>query len=198
MPGTARGGTRDIARAAARTAVRSELARVAFDLFWRNGFDKVTVDDLAAAGGVSRSTFLRYFASKEDAALAASDAEGDQVIDALRARPADEGDWTALRRAMDVVVEHCQRDPAVTLAVARLVAETPSLHAGFLAKQHSWRPGLAAALAERARRDSLAASALAAAALGCLNVANEHWVRIEGRVDLGELLDATFAAVAPR
>ncbi|MFD8963850.1 TetR/AcrR family transcriptional regulator [Streptomyces sp. NPDC059568] len=46
-----RTSTRDIARA----AVRAELAQVAFDLFRREGFDRVTVNDVAAAAGVSRS-----------------------------------------------------------------------------------------------------------------------------------------------
>ena len=59
--------TREIARA----AVRAELGQVAFELFLREGFDKVTIDDLAAAAGVSRSTFLRYFGTKEDAVLSA-------------------------------------------------------------------------------------------------------------------------------
>ncbi|WP_256966377.1 TetR/AcrR family transcriptional regulator, partial [Streptomyces griseiscabiei] len=79
---TARANTRDIARA----AVRAELAQVAFELFLRDGFDKVTLDDLASAAGVSRSTFLRYFGTKEDAVLGAFDAHGTWVADALRAR----------------------------------------------------------------------------------------------------------------
>ncbi|UUU29794.1 TetR/AcrR family transcriptional regulator [Streptomyces sp. CA-210063] len=85
-------------RAIARTAIRAELAQVALDLFLREGFDKVTPDDLAAAAGVSRTTFRRYFGSKEEAVLSVLDAHGRQVADAVRARPADEGDWTALRQ----------------------------------------------------------------------------------------------------
>src|SRR5262245_52421525 len=96
----ARTSTRDIARA----AIRNRLAQVAFDLFRRKGFDQVTVNDLAEAAGVSRSTFLRYFASKEEAVLCAFDSQGDLVAAALRDRPAGEGDWTALRRALDVAI----------------------------------------------------------------------------------------------
>lgn len=78
------GTTRGIARA----AVRAELAQVAFDLFRRNGFDKVTLDDLASAAGISRSTFLRYFRTKEDAVLGGFDAQGEKLAAALRDRPA--------------------------------------------------------------------------------------------------------------
>ncbi|MFI7294871.1 TetR/AcrR family transcriptional regulator [Streptomyces sp. NPDC050121] len=50
------------------------LLRPGLGHFRREGFEKVTVNDLAAAAGVSRSTFLRYFGSKEDAVLSAVDA----------------------------------------------------------------------------------------------------------------------------
>lgn len=140
-----RTSTRDIARA----AVRSELAQVAFDLIRRRGFEKVTVNDLAAAAGVSRSTFLRYFGTKEDAVLGAVDAQGELLADALRARPADEDDWTALRRALDMLTEPYRQDPAEALATTRLIMGTPALCARQLEKQSGWRPVLARALAGR-------------------------------------------------
>lgn len=197
MTGTARTSTRDIARA----AVRAELAQVAFDLFRREGFDKVTIDDLAAAAGVSRSTVLRYFGTKEDAVLGAFDAQGGWVADALRARPAGEDDWTALRRALDTVIARYHQDPADALATTRLVRDTPALCARHLEKQHAWRPGLARALAERAGSSeppTLAQSVRAAAALDCLNVALDHWTASDGGLDLVRLLDDAFAALAPR
>jgi len=193
VTGAARTNTRDIARA----AVRAELAQVAFELFRRKGFDKVTVDDLAAAAGVSRSTFLRYFGTKEDAVLGAFDGHDRRVADALRARPADEGEWRALRRALDVVIERYHEDPAGSLETTRLVRDTPALCARHLEKQYTWRPALSQALAERAgsERPTLAQSVRTAAALDCLNVALDHWLASDGREDLVELLDAAFAAL---
>jgi AcrR family transcriptional regulator len=174
---------------------------VAFDLFRREGFDEVTINDLAAAAGVSRSTFLRYFDTKEDAVLGAFDAQGDQVANALRTRPAGEDDWTALRHALDTVIEHYHQDPISALAMTRLVKDTPALCAWHLEKQHGWRPALAQALAERAgspRSASLALSVKAAAALDCLNIAVDHWTASDGELDLVELLDEAFAALVPR
>ncbi|TMR89866.1 TetR family transcriptional regulator [Nonomuraea basaltis] len=185
----------------ARAAVRAELAQVAFDLFLRKGFEKVTVNDLAAAAGVSRSTFLRYFGTKEEAVLGALDAQGEQVAGALRARPAGEDDWTALRRALDTVIEPYHQDPAYALAMTRLVTETPALCTRSLEKQNGWRPALTEALAERAgspQPTTLALSVRAAAALDCLNIAIDHWTASDGRLDLVDLLDEAFAALAPR
>jgi AcrR family transcriptional regulator len=174
---------------------------VAFELFRREGFDKVTLDDLAAAAGVSRSTFLRYFGTKEDAVIGAFDAHGNLVADALLTRPADEDDWTALRRALDTVIERYHQDPAGSLATTRLVQETPALCARQLEKQSRWRPTLARALAERhgtSGEPTLAESVLAAAAIDCLSIAVDHWSASDGHLDLVALLDEAFATLAPR
>src|SRR5438046_8720250 len=48
-----------------RRAVRGELAQLAVRLFVEKGYDETTIDDLAAAAGMSRRTFFRYFASKQ-------------------------------------------------------------------------------------------------------------------------------------
>ncbi|MFD3377517.1 MULTISPECIES: TetR family transcriptional regulator [unclassified Streptomyces] len=197
MSGGPRTSTRDIARA----AVRSELAQVAYDLIRREGFDGVTVNDLAAAAGVSRSTFLRYFGTKEDAVLGAVEAQGEQLAEALRARPAAEDDWTALRRALDTITEPYRLDPAEALATTRLIMGTPALCARQLEKQNSWRSPLARALAERTdppRPVTVALSVKAAAALGCLNIALDHWLVSDGDLDLVALLDEAFAALSPR
>lgn len=44
---------------------RETIATAAADLFRRNGFDAVTVDDVALAADVSRQTVFNYFPSKE-------------------------------------------------------------------------------------------------------------------------------------
>ncbi|MFM9591770.1 TetR/AcrR family transcriptional regulator [Streptomyces scabiei] len=188
-------------RSIARAAVRAELAHVAFDLFLREGFEKVTLDDLASAAGVSRSTFLRYFGSKEEAVLSIFDAHGEQVADAVRARPSDEDDWTALRRGLDAALEHYRRDPAKALRMTRLVLDTPALCARQLEKQRGWWPALAHALAERSdppQPVTLAISVKAAAALDCLNIALDHWTASGGHLDLVDLLDEAFSALTPQ
>ncbi len=188
-------------RGIARAAVRAELARVAFEVFRREGFDRVTVNDVAAAASVSRSTFLRYFAGKEDPVLGAINAQGEAVVDALSGRPSTEDDWTSLRRAMDPLIEEYRQDPADALARSQLIYATPVLCAGCRERQAAWRPALAQALADRARSAkssamNVAAAVRAAAAIDCLNVAAERWTASEGRLDLADLLDEAFAALS--
>src|ERR1700733_13743286 len=97
-------------RQVARSAVRAELASVALQQFLSHGFERVTVSDLAAVAGVSRSTFLRYFDTKEDAVLGALDPKGELIAGALRKRPASEDIWAALRRSLDPLIDEYRQD----------------------------------------------------------------------------------------
>jgi len=52
---------------AARGDTCALVEQAAIDLFTRKGFEQVIIDDVAAAAGISRRTFFRYFATKADA-----------------------------------------------------------------------------------------------------------------------------------
>src|SRR5439155_716872 len=71
-----------------RRAVRGELAQLAVSLFVEKGYDETTIDDLAAAAGMSKRTFFRYFASKEELVMGKYEFFGQQLAEDLAARPA--------------------------------------------------------------------------------------------------------------
>jgi AcrR family transcriptional regulator len=48
-----------------RQQTRSEIVRTAFALFGEHGYDKVSVEKIAATAGISRGTFFNYFPQKE-------------------------------------------------------------------------------------------------------------------------------------
>jgi mycofactocin system transcriptional regulator len=50
-----------------RGDTRARVEQAALGLFALNGFEQVIIDDVAAAAGISRRTFFRYFATKADA-----------------------------------------------------------------------------------------------------------------------------------
>lgn len=184
----------------ARAAVRVELARAALTLFMSEGFDAVTVTDVAAAAGVSRSTFLRYFATKEEAALAVLDSVGPELAEGLAERPATESDWVALRRAMDRLLldelDSEDETKAGARNLIRFIYDTPPLHAALLAKYNAWLPMLAGHLTARGDGDDFRSRVLVAAALDCMRLSAEQWVH--GGDGFPTLLDRAFDLLAPR
>lgn len=186
-------GTREISR----HAVRAELARVAFNRFCLTGFNQVTFADLAKAAGVSRSTFLRYFGTKEDVVLFVFDPVGDVIADALDVDRADQGDWSRLRNALESAVTFLVRDVQELVTILGLIEQTPALCARLREKQAEWRPRIVARLQETTSStdgSSVIADVRVAAALECLWIVLGQWSASDGEADLGELLDAAFAA----
>ncbi|MEU2621933.1 TetR/AcrR family transcriptional regulator [Streptomyces sp. NPDC007157] len=186
-------GTREISR----HAVRAELARVAFNRFCLTGFNQVTFADLAEAAGVSRSTFLRYFGTKEDVVLFVFDPVGDVIADALDAGRANQDDWDRLRNALESAVTFLVRDVQELVTILGLIDETPALCARLREKQAEWRPGIVARLQETASsadEPAVIAHVRVAAALECLWIVLGQWSASGGQEDLGTLLDTAFAA----
>lgn len=169
-----------------RHAIRLSLARVAFERFCLQGFGQVTFDELAAAAGVSRSTFLRHFRTKEDAVLFVFDPVGATV--AARIEAGDEA-GAAVRAAADLLV----RDVPELHAVLELVRDTPELRAGLSAKREHWlATALPVALAAAPDADEVVVEARLAAALACLDVALRRWGSGD-HAELGVLLDRALS-----
>ena len=188
------GGTRAVGRA----AVRDELARVAFPQFCERGFDNVTFDELAAAAGVSRSTFLRYFGSKEDVVLFVFDPLGEVIRGEIAARPADETDWDALRRGTAAAARELTTPTNEGLALLRLVHTTPALGARVRDKQAQWRDMIVTELQQRGHGDAVPLLALrvrVSAAFDCLTAALEAWLEHQGARTVEPLLDDAFGAL---
>jgi TetR/AcrR family transcriptional regulator, regulator of mycofactocin system len=80
---------------------RRQLALVAMRLFSEQGFEQTTVDQIAAAAGVSRRTFFRYFATKSAVLWNDFDREVQTITRLLAQAPPEQPMMQAIR---DVVV----------------------------------------------------------------------------------------------
>ncbi|MFC9439379.1 TetR family transcriptional regulator [Nocardia sp. NPDC057030] len=87
-------------REQSKARVRAQLVDAALRLFEEDGFDAVTVQQIADAAGVTRRTFHRHFPSKAAVVFAHEDILMDQLLTALTRRPATESVLTALYAAM--------------------------------------------------------------------------------------------------
>jgi mycofactocin system transcriptional regulator len=186
-----------------RATSRAELEHAAFALFAAHGFDATTVDDIAAAAGIGRRTFFRYFPSKNDVPWGAFEDELDRMRVRLKACPPEVPLMDAIRLALidfnrvapDQVPLHRRR--------MELILRVPTLLAHSTLRFTAWRAVVAEFVAERTGRrpDDLAPQAIAHAVLGVSVAAYEHWLD-DQHADLGTLLDnamrelaAAFAAV---
>jgi AcrR family transcriptional regulator len=180
--------------------MRVQVSAIAVGLFLDQGFDETSVEDICAAAEISRSTFFRYFSTKEDALFGLSSDTGERLLAALIARPFEEKLWAALRRALDPRIEEILAGGDQARRLVRLIRDTPGLAARHREKGAEWHRLLRPEVARRLGVDPAAmcdprADALIAAALGCLDAALSAWTADEQPLALPELLDRAMATV---
>ena len=172
---------------------QAELERIAFALFAENGFEHTTVDDIAAAAGIGRRTFFRYFQSKNDIPWGAFERELERMRAGLLASPADAPLMDALRVA---IVDFNRLDPAAVPQHRRrmeLILRVPALLAYSTLRFAAWRDVVAEFAAARTgqRPGDLAPQAIAHAMLGVAVAAYERWLD-DPDADLATLLDSAM------
>jgi AcrR family transcriptional regulator len=109
---------------------RETIARAAWKLFARRGFDAVTVADIARAANVSEKTVFNYFPTKEDLVFGAGMQRTAALIEAVRARPPGASIVEPFRRWTMDYLDRVEHDPVDALtAIPRLVMRSDQLRA---------------------------------------------------------------------
>lgn len=101
------------------------VVAAALELFSAQGFDQTSVEQIAKAAGVSRSTFFRQFGGKEDVVFIDHEALLDELRQFL-AEPHDDA-WAAVCEASERVFAHFARDPELARRRYEVVREVPVL-----------------------------------------------------------------------
>jgi AcrR family transcriptional regulator len=175
---------------------RAEVAAIALDLFDARGFAEVSVDDIAAAAGISRRTFFRYFDSKEGAVLPFEAERLDLLRDALASRSPGESLLATVRRAtVTMVSDYSEPERHLALRRLRIVNEHPAVHARSLEVLSQWETAVAEVIAADLGEDaatSLTARVTASAAVGAVRAATEVWLRAGGTDDPAVLVAEAF------
>ncbi|GAA5190830.1 hypothetical protein GCM10023346_08730 [Arthrobacter gyeryongensis] len=150
----------------------------AIELLVRQGYDSTSVDDLADAAGISRSTFFRKFGSKEDIVFADHDRILARVQEFLAGTTAD-----PLRAVVDaalLVFGHHMGNRKTSVARYELLHQVPALRDRELVMTHryqrAFRNHLLSALPEGEGRE-VAAVAFAASVVAVHNSVLRQWLR---------------------
>jgi AcrR family transcriptional regulator len=83
-----------------RAAVSMQIEKAALEVFVERGIDGVTVEEIAAAAGISRRTFYRYFETPDEVLTAVPYRSLARIWCAVQARPVEEHILDALLAAL--------------------------------------------------------------------------------------------------
>lgn len=179
-----------------RATTHEDLETVGMGLFRSEGYEHVSVQQIAKAAGVSRRTFFRYFPTKADLPWGDFDGEVDRLRAALDEVPDQVPLMTALRRA----VVDFNRVPPEAIDQHRdrlgLILTEPELIAHSLLKFQSWREVIAEFAARRLGMpaETFLPELLGEIALSAAVAAYRAWIPAPG-AELPALIDTAFAAI---
>jgi TetR/AcrR family transcriptional regulator, regulator of mycofactocin system len=176
-----------------RSTTQDHITDVALELFATRGFDDVSVDDVAAASGISRRTLFRYFSSKNAIPWADFDSHLDHLRDLLDAVPQDMPLDAALRSALLAFNSFDESETPRHRQRMRVILQTDALQAYSMTMYAGWRGVIATFVARRldAKAADLVPQTVAWIALGVALTAYEQWLADEA-VSLPEALGAAF------
>ena len=133
----------------ATAAKAEELAQAAFDLFCSRGIDRVNLDEIAAAAGVTKGSLYWHYASKKEVVLAACDLYYARWREQIGAATGDaETAYGKLEAAIAYSVRSCLLDEANRVFSTEIVAlslydtEVRASWAGFLDETERFFLGL--------------------------------------------------------
>lgn len=175
---------------------RAEIRSAALALIAERGLADVRVEDICEAAEIGRSTFFRYFDSKESAFI-----EGvysrriESVTTEVQGRPAAEGAFAALQAAALTMAADWQSFRDDMLLEARLRAESATVRAWAAETAERWMAEIAEAIAPRADGDLERAAVVAAAFIATVQIAYGMWIASGAADDPSPVLQRCFDAL---
>ncbi|WP_448258105.1 TetR/AcrR family transcriptional regulator [Microbacterium aurum] len=114
---------------AAPTSARNAVVAAALDLFVAQGFEATSVEQIAQAAGVSRSTFFRQFGGKDDVVFSDHEVLLAQLRTSLGTLQDDphENPWAAACAASVEVFRHFAAEPELARRRYAVVRQVPAL-----------------------------------------------------------------------
>ncbi|MES3024550.1 MAG: TetR/AcrR family transcriptional regulator [Pseudomonadota bacterium] len=175
-----------------RRATLQRIAETGLQLFLTHGYERTTLDAIAAEAGISRRTFFSYFKSKEDILLTWQSGTWDALrADLLKESP----DQTPLDAVCKLMVKHVSRFESEQLfAIDRLMRSTEALRtlkqAGYGVQEQALYTSMCEVWRQPERHPGLRLVAMAA--VGAMRVALEACCNQTGDRPAAKFLEETF------
>ena len=174
-----------------------DLEVISLRLFTEDGFDDTTVERIAAAAGVSRRTFFRYFDSKADVLWHAFDGEVRSLRTAFARVPPHVPMMAAIRQVVVGVNRYRAEDVPELRTRMNLIGSVPALAASAAYHYDAWEQAVSEFAASRLGQpaDSLYPLAIGRATLAVCRSAYDRWAE-RADADLTVYLDQALRALA--
>jgi TetR/AcrR family transcriptional regulator, regulator of mycofactocin system len=181
-------GTRPARRGRPRGTSTRELELIALRLFTEQGFHETTIEQIAAAAGVSTRTFFRYFDAKSSVLWQTFDTEVDAIRSALAQAPDDLPVMDAVRHAV-LAANHYRAADVPELRMRMTLVATVHYDA--------WERAISEFVGRRVGQpaDFLFPHVVGRATLAACRAAYERWAA-RADADLAVYLDAALRALA--
>jgi AcrR family transcriptional regulator len=191
------GGGMSTLRERKRVAAMRRVQDAAYDLFEREGFDRVTIEQVAAAAEVSPSSVYRYFGTKEQLVLwdEYDPAAFQRFAEELATHPPLE----AFRRAVAGVGDRFfGPDEARIRRMTTFAYEEPSVHRLVLHQLEDAAQGIATLTAGSIDRGpgDLEVQVFARAVVSVIDSGLRYWYRQGFEPDLAAVIDEGLALLA--
>jgi mycofactocin system transcriptional regulator len=179
------------------STTRRAVARAALELFASQGYEETSIDEIAAAVGISRRTFFRYYESKREVVWGEFDAELVRLRDRLDSAGDDEPMMEVLRSAVIDINQFGAGELDELRIRIGLTSTVPTLVAHSAVRYAEWCEVVARFAAKRlgVSPEDLAPQTVARAALGAAMSAFVYWAN-RGSDDLATEVDRAFRMLA--
>lgn len=172
-------GSQDAATPSGRKQAEARLAvsRHACALFWANGVQATSGDDIAAAAGLSTRTIWRYFRSKESCVEPVLDTSVERFLAIMRRWPSELSliEHLVADAAVHPMSKQDVDDEITAMQIATMTESEPALRTAYLMVHDQMERGLIPVLAKRLGLpdDDLTVRLCAAAVTGAFRVIDE-------------------------
>ena len=181
-----------------KTALRATIVRAAVKLFVERGYDAVNVEEIAYASMCSRSTFNRYFGTKEDVLfpdvpdlIAGLQEEFDNTSPTVDR-------WAIARVAVTAQLERVFEtfEPDLRIPIMRLWFDEPAPRRRYLEIAYQWEQALKSYFAAGLPDDvdaHLHVQVLASSMVSAMRAVLHAAIESDGTV--GDLADSAFGMI---
>jgi AcrR family transcriptional regulator len=175
---------------------RGRLEKAAMELFQERGYERTTVEEIAARAGLTERTFFRYFADKREVLFSGSKELEKGIVDGIEGAPREASPLEAVVAAFEAAGAELQdrRDIRFVRARYALVTNHADVQERELMKLASLPLAVTKALHARGVHDP-AASLAAEVGVAVFKIGFERWVNERTPRDLAAHIRAAADAL---